>query len=320
WTAFQNDQLWAGIDAEPGNDNAAIHIHTGSNFNDGQWHHYALVRDLVATPDRLCLYLDGDSTCYTSGTNAQWHPVSADIRPVDNKNGNDNDNSPVYAIGSRTSGGNGLTATIDELRISDVARYRSNFTPTVAPFSSDNNTVMLFHFNEGSGNQTLGLSSSPGLALTGTLVKSWQEYGEIISPLDPNNSAEAAHLSQMWVDGRFGTTSGPPAQSLNLISPNGGELWQTGSEHPITWQTTPGVSIAEVNLVYSTDGFISSHTIVTSAPNTGVFTWTTPVTPSNTTQVRVTDVVSSSAYDDSDATFILIDTIYSTYLPTIIKD
>lgn len=45
-----------------------------------------------------------------------------------------------------------FSGVIDEVRISNVARYRSNFTPAKR-FSSDNNTLALFHFDEGTGNQ-----------------------------------------------------------------------------------------------------------------------------------------------------------------------
>lgn len=40
---------------------------------------------------------------------------------------------------------------LDELRISDIVRYTSSFTPPSAPFASDGNTVALYHFDEGAG-------------------------------------------------------------------------------------------------------------------------------------------------------------------------
>ena len=41
--------------------------------------------------------------------------------------------------------------TIDEVRISDVVRYTSDFVPSSEPFSPDANTLGLWHFDEGAG-------------------------------------------------------------------------------------------------------------------------------------------------------------------------
>jgi hypothetical protein len=312
WTSFQNDHLWAGIDTEPGNDSTAIHIHTGSGFNNGEWHHYALVRDLSGSPDCLCLYLDGVGKCYVDGSVSQWAHVYEDIRPSNNRDGDSDNNYPFYVIGARTSGAGEIEATIDELRISDVARYRGDFTPSSVPFVLDTNTVMVFHFDEGAGNVTYGRDSNNG-SIEGILVQDLGWYGIGATPLDPNDPADAAWLAQMWTDGRFGST----VSSLTLTAPNGG-LWLTGSPYPVTWTSTG--TTTHVSLSYSTDGFTAvNQTIVASTPNTGVYTWTTPVTPSKTIRVRVADADDPAVYDDSDANFVVADAIYFVYLPCIHK-
>lgn len=321
WTAFQytpNTQLWAGIDSQPDSNATAIHVHTGYGFIDGEWHHYALVREVndPPSPDRLCLYLDGAGSCY-SDDNPAKDPVSAEIRSPLNRDGGDGNNKPLYVIGARTNGGGEIEAAIDELRVSDLARYKGNFTPSIVPFSLDANTVMLFHFDEGAGNKTYGLSSTDGLTLEGILVESFGNYGLSLTPLDPDDPLDAAHLSEMWVNGRFGTVT--PPSSLTIISPNGGEQWSTGSQQSISW--TSAGSIIDVSLSYSADGFTAiSHTIVASTPNTGVYTWTTPITPATIARVRVADAANPAIYDDSDADFSLIGaTYYLYYLPVILK-
>ena len=52
-----------------------------------------------------------------------------------------------------------FNGVIDEFRISNIARYTGPFTPTASQFTVDANTVALFHFNEGSGQQTFDATS-----------------------------------------------------------------------------------------------------------------------------------------------------------------
>jgi Concanavalin A-like lectin/glucanases superfamily/Secretion system C-terminal sorting domain len=66
-------------------------------------------------------------------------------------------------VGGHQSGGfysEGFSGTIDEVRISNSARYTSNFTPPSSPFTKDGNTVALYHFNEGTGTSTADSSGN----------------------------------------------------------------------------------------------------------------------------------------------------------------
>ena len=44
---------------------------------------------------------------------------------------------------------------IDELRVSNTARYTSSFTPTGSAFSTDANTKLLLHFDDTAMNLSL---------------------------------------------------------------------------------------------------------------------------------------------------------------------
>jgi hypothetical protein len=53
-----------------------------------------------------------------------------------------------------------------------------------------------------------------------------------------------------------------------------------------------------VNLAYFTDGFTSRRTIASNLDNASAYTWTTPITPSTSVQVRVESVVSPTTVFD----------------------
>lgn len=95
------------------------------------------------------------------------------------------------------------------------------------------------------------------------------------------------------------------APTLRVTSPNGGEAWQVGSVHPITW--TASGAIANVKIEYSTtspwDGqLVDPEVIVASTPNTGSYSWTVPFAMSKVCHVRVSDAAGSTS-DTSDAAF-----------------
>ena len=58
---------------------------------------------------------------------------------------------------------------IDEFRISNNVRYTTGFTPTPTQFTTDANTVALYHFNEGTG-QTSANAAGGGNAILGATV------------------------------------------------------------------------------------------------------------------------------------------------------
>jgi hypothetical protein len=114
---------------------------SGVAANLGAWHHVAVTRN--GTTRRF--YVDG--TLVNTAAGSPSPPAS---------NG-------LLAFGvagqDQTEYFGGL---MDEVRLSDIARYTgASFTPPTTPFTSDGNTVGLWHLNEGSG-QVVGDSSANG--------------------------------------------------------------------------------------------------------------------------------------------------------------
>ena len=74
------------------------------------------------------------------------------------------------------------------------------------------------------------------------------------------------------------------SQSINLISPNGGEILSYGSNINIEWI---GTGILNVSIEYSINGGANWKTIATNAPSSGVYLWAVPNEPTTLGLVRV---------------------------------
>ncbi|HEX9972544.1 MAG TPA: hypothetical protein VGD14_10790, partial [bacterium] len=86
---------------------------------------------------------------------------------------------------------------------------------------------------------------------------------------------------QLGVDEVVAQTGGTPTASIKVTAPNGGEKWEAGTQHDITW-TGQGINNYDVKIQYSTNNG-SSYTFITYKTNLGTsgsYAWTVPNTPS----------------------------------------
>lgn len=63
-------------------------------------------------------------------------------------------NVAIAANAYAATGSPSITGYMDELRISNVARYSANYTPATEPFTDDPNTLLLVHFDGAVGGRT----------------------------------------------------------------------------------------------------------------------------------------------------------------------
>ena len=121
-----------------------------TGLHDGEWHHLAWVRNGMGSNNIKC-YVDGVQQLQYSNT-APWFNVT----------------SPLYigSYGAMESFGGKL----DEIRMSDSARYTSAFTPSTTAFTSDSNTVVLIQSDTTDGSTVFTDSSSNGYGITVTNV------------------------------------------------------------------------------------------------------------------------------------------------------
>ena len=109
----------------------------------------------------------------------------------------------------------------------------------------------------------------------------------------------------------YNSLMGTVPDTITVTSPNGGENWQQGTSHSITWNSTG--SIANVKIEYSINNGSGWTTETASTADDGTYAWTVPAAPSTTCLVRVSDAANAATNDVSNATF----TISTVVTPTV---
>ncbi len=92
---------------------------------------------------------------------------------------------------------------------------------------------------------------------------------------------------------------------ITVVSPNGGEIWNTETNRNITW--TAG-SVDTIKIEYSINGgstYINIASKVYAA--TGSYNWTIPYTASTNCKIKITDITDGSIADSSDAVFTILE-------------
>lgn len=131
-TNMYNGTNKMGFEYNYGTTSGSGAITFGSVLSTGVWKHHAFVRD----GNTLTAYLDGVS----QGT----HDMTG--RTIDITGYNSSTNTSLkMTIGAMSGGGGAYNGWLDEIRISNTARYTANFTPSTTQFSNDSNTILLIH-------------------------------------------------------------------------------------------------------------------------------------------------------------------------------
>ena len=96
-----------------------------------------------------------------------------------------------------------------------------------------------------------------------------------------------------------------PAPTITITSPVGGEIWQGGSTHNITWTST---SVNYVKIEYTTNNGTTWATISPATASTGSYLWTVPNTPTVQAKVRISDTSNATTNSVSNSVFTITST------------
>jgi len=124
----------------------------GSVLNN-QWHHIAVQRR--RSNGEMWLVVDGTLQAQATAADGPDGDISYpdDGVPGNYCGGPCTHSDPYLVVGAEKHDAGAqfpsYSGYIDEVRISNSLRYITNFTPPSAPFTTDGNTVALYHFDEG---------------------------------------------------------------------------------------------------------------------------------------------------------------------------
>jgi hypothetical protein len=161
--SLSDGRLLLGVTGETLTDTLTLCGHT--SVTDGFWHHIAVQRQ--RSDGQLWLFVDGKLDAWADGPDGDLS-ITDTISLT-------RETDSFLGIGAWKLGGSlalhpPFRGWLDEIRISDILRYSDNFTPSSKPFLLDDNTLTLYHFDEGLGQTAQDASSPKSTTSNGLLI------------------------------------------------------------------------------------------------------------------------------------------------------
>ncbi len=209
----------------------------------------------------------------------------------------------------------GATSRIDDLRVSNIQRTWTDAAPE--PFAFTDQTDVALNTEVTSNAVTVdGIDTPAAISVSGgsyainggsyTSASGTVIYGDTVTLRQTSSGSHStttdATLTIGGVSDTFSVTTLPASgPTITVTSPNGGEIWVTGTSQDITWTTTG--AITGINIDYSEDNGGNWTSVAAGTANDGSESWTLPYAVSAQCLVRVSDATNAAVFDASDAMF-----------------
>jgi hypothetical protein len=168
---------------------------------------------------------------------------------------------------------------------------------TTLSLSEGPNVDLGLHLYDSAQNHIAGFDNAESLNAAVTANLAPGTYYAVVSGTGNGDPVTNGYSNYGSLGNYTLVTEEPP---FTLTAPNGGESWEAGTTHTITW--TSNIS-GSVKLEYSTDGGNSWTQIIASTANDGNHNWTVPNNITDQARVRISSVADPTADDTSDANF-----------------
>jgi cysteine-rich repeat protein len=187
----------------------------------------------------------------------------------------------------------------DQCKIPDISVPSSvDFKQVIVGGSSASQTVTVS--NTGNGKLTIGTITLGGTNADQFSIETDNCSGQLIAPsgnctVDVKFSPTSLNKKATTLDIPSDDPDDNPLSvsligkgaKVDVISPNGGEVWKVGTTQAITWQTKAGLPVAKVKLFYTTTGGAPWNLIKTITGNPGTYNWKVPAAASIKCKVKV---------------------------------
>ena len=195
WPYIRDNSTFLGLGYNGSNPNAGI------SYNMNEWNHIAITYD----GSTFRFFVNGQLSYSESRSVSGFGPLTEDL--VINRH--------TWNTGSSSR----LAGQLDELRISDIARYTSDFSPPQHEFQSDLNTKGLWHFNEGTGGTVydassnsnhgscLGTGWSENTPITQSLMEGYDVFWNGGAESTPTYNASPGETVEVVLVGELGSCS-----------------------------------------------------------------------------------------------------------------
>jgi len=247
---------------------------------------------------------------YTTNNGIDWLPIVANIPSTGYYSWTQIPNNPSNNCKVRiTDAVNGFpvstsTSTFTIAPPPNITVTSPNGGETIQSGSSYNitwtstnvaNVKIEFTTNNGA-NWNLIIATTPSIG-----SYAWQGIPSINSSLCRIKISSADGSGQPFdiSDNNF-TITNQIVQTLKLLSPVGGEVWEAGTFQNITWN---GNAVNFVKIEFTTNNGIDWNTMVDSVRGTGSYAWSLPNINSTQCKVRISDATDGNPSDVSNSVF-----------------
>ena len=223
-------------------------------------------------------------------------------------------NSPTLETGKKK---NGTKANTGDYRLNIIENYITVTSPTSGDAwqaGTDHFITWDDNINE---NVSIELYSSGNLVLT--IASNISNDGSfpwaIPTAIMPGSSyrIKVRSLNNSSINDYSDYFSITASDFITVISPNGGENWQAGTSHDITWDDNISGNVKIRLYLYLSNGGYSISTIVSSTPSNGSYLWTIPTYQMLATnyKIEISSTANSSLNDFSDNFFSIMAPSYT---------